>query len=576
MKKLLEFFDAHWEKLIFGCVALFCVYSLSISLFGLFGASNEELKIIALNTETSDVLLKGKAEPINLHEKVVIDFQKEFEKKEGFDAYQKLILARLFSEEAKTDPYEKVKDIVQGHSTAGAIPGPSCEKFFCKVKGENICLICGSKGEREYKTLAPKLTDLSSIRQDIRSSLISNPYMDRQKIRIIWEDDIETDRSVFKDRKASVYRIEITDKNQKILMDMIDKPSYQIDMRNFIVESKANLFMKGGNILELVGENVGGSAIYKAPVKERETPVDPKKETPPMIDLFKNDAATPANDKKEVEKTEVSEFKMHLMHDEKVFYNFEDITFEPLKKYRYVLIETFKGKSHTQKDLLEWRFSKPVDITTGAENIFYLTRVVPQLNEEKQPVLKDGKTVFNAEFRIYQYIKAQNLFYKKDFRELRVGDEIGSFIRKYGKEENIIKTAIFNTKSKAALRGTELSDEEWKKWNAMYPGSLKARSDRVEIELSYFTGHVIKEIGEEKVQVMVKDGPLRKTGKFNEKGEEILEQKFKQTEVDKKYVVMENVLTKAQTKVYNFENKEISDDLELNGVKTIEDIKDEK
>jgi len=573
MKKFVEFFDAHWEKVLFGVVALFCLYSLSISLSGLLGASNEEQKIIALNNETIDILKKGKSEPINLHEKVVVDFQKEFEKREGFEAFQKLILARLFSEEAKSDPYEKVKDIVLGHASAGGVPGINCEKFYCKVKGENICLICGAKGEREYKTLPPKLTDLSTIREDIRKGLVSNPYMDRQKIRIIWEDDIETDRSVFKDRRANVYRIEITDNNQKVLMDMIDKPSYQIDMRNFVVESKATLFKKGNDILELVGENVGGTTFYKAPVKERETPVDPKKETPPMIDLFRDNTGNQTTDKKEEVKTDTNEFKPHLMHDEKVFYNFEDTSFEALKKYRYVLIETFKGKSHTQKDLLEWRFSKPVDIATGAENIFYLTRVVPVLNEEKQPVLKDGKPVLNAEFRIYQYIKGQNLFYKKDFRELKVGDEIGSFIRKAGKEDNVIKTTIINPKTKVALKGTELSDEEWKKWNAMYPGSLKARSDRVEIELSYFTGNVIKDIGEEKLKVMVKDGPLRKTGKYDEKGVEILEQKFKEIEADKKFVVVENVLTKVQTKIYNVDNKEISEDLESNGVKTIEDEK---
>ena len=580
MNKLKDFFANHWEKVILGVVGIFCLYSLLISISGIMGSNNESMKIKAKGDEIRSILKRGKTEPIDAQEKVVAEFQKAFIKHDIPEAYQKLLPARLFSEEQKNDPYDKVKDIVQGHSSSASLPGVNCEKFFCKerAKGDNICLVCGSKGDREYKYNPPKLTTLESLRANISSGLESNPYLDRQKIRIVWEDDIETDRSAFKDRVANVFRIEITAKNEKELMDMIDKPSYQMEMRDFIKNNKLKAYMKGDAILELVGDNVGGKGIYKALEKTPEAPKPaPAPGRAPLNDLFSNETAPQPNVNAPPGEVVVEVVKANKLQDEKVFFNFEDTNFEPLKKYRYVLFESFSGLSATGKPLSGWKFSKPVDIATGAENVFFLTKVYKELDENQAPVLKDGKQVYNADFKIYQYIRVQNLFYKKDFREIKVGEEVGSFIRKGEKIEDIIKTNIMKVKSPLPnkvidpLRGTDLTDAEWTSWTEKYPKSMKARRDPVVIELTYFTGFKIIDIGEEDVKVMVPDGKPRGTGKFDAKGVEILEQPMKQVDQHKQFVVLESVLTKVQQRLDVSIQKEIAVDVEKNKIKTIED-----
>jgi hypothetical protein len=580
MNKLKDFFANHWEKVILGVVGIFCLYSLLISISGIMGSNNESMKIKAQGDEIRSILKRGKADPIDAQEKVVVEFQKAFIKHDIPEAYQKLLPARLFSEEQKNDPYDKVKDIVQGHSSSASLPGVNCEKFFCKerAKGDNICLVCGSKGDREYKYNPPKLTTLESLRANISSGLESNPYLDRQKIRIVWEDDIETDRSAFKDRVANVFRIEITAKNEKELMDMTDKPSYQMEMRDFIKNNKLKAYMKGDVILELVGDNVGGKGIYKALEKIPEQPKPaPAPGRAPLNDLFSNETAPQPNVNAPPENVVVEVVKANKLQDEKVFFNFEDTNFEPLKKYRYVLFEMFSGLSATGKPLSGWKFSKPVDIATGAENVFFLTKVYKELDENQAPVVKDGKQVYNADFKIYQYIRVQNLFYKKDFREIKVGEEVGSFIRKGEKIEDIIKTNIMKVKSPLPnrviepLRGTDLTDAEWTSWTEKYPKSMRARKDPVVIELTYFTGFKIIDIGEEDIKVMIPNGKPIGTGKFDAKGVEIMEQPMKQVDQHKQFVVLESVLTKVQQRLDVSIQKEIAVEVEKNKIKTIED-----
>lgn len=581
MNKVKEFFNEHWEKVILGLVLVFCIYSLAISLAGILGKSNEQERIIELDKEIKALLLKGKSPELNLKQNAVIEFQKKFESREGFAPYQKLIEVRLFTEQAPVDPTKDVKDITLGHTSANASPGTNCERFFCKVKGENICLVCGAKGDREYKCNPPRLTDISTLRSNVREALEANPYLDRQKIRIIWEDDLETDRATFKDRKANVYRIEITEQNEKLLMDMVNKPTYQKDMRDLISNKDQNIkaFTKDGKIVELVGENVGGP-LYIKPITGN-TEIKKEKNENRLPDLF-----NPGNEKREEKKEEpvnnapVLEEKMHRLHDEKVFFNFEDTTFEPLKRYRYVLLELFVGESATanKKLLNEWRFSKPVDVTTGAENIFYLSKVVPELDAERLPVKIDGKDVMNAEFKIYQYIRVQNVFYKKDFTKLRVGEEVGSFLRLGpDRKDDTITTSIKKSKTEF-MKGTDLSDAEWAKWKEKYPNSMKARSAKVEIETSYFTGYKINEIGEEDVTVKVKDGPPRAEvpPTYDEKGNLILKQNWKEEKRHKQFVVLENTLTKAKMKIYSMDSKEIAEDLKEKKVKTIDDIGEDK
>lgn len=559
MNKIKELFNEHWEKLLLGIVGLFCFYSLGISFVGMFGASNEEFKINELNTEIKSALLKGPVPKIDTKEKAVEEFQKKFELREGFSAYDKILPVRLFSEEAKVNPLEHVQDIARGHTGANSTPGPNCEKFYCKVNGENICLVCGAKGDREYIARAPKLTDIKLLRANMQTALEKNPYLDRQVIRIIWEDDVETDRTVFKVRKANVYRIEVTDENQKILQEMENKQSYQKEMKDFILDKKNNVktFMKKGVILELNGENVGGS-LYKAPLKNNEAQAPIKDNNSPG-DIF-----APKNNDKPEEKPETPkevpavDTKLHRLHDDKVFFNFEDTDFEPLKRYRYVLLEIFTGESAVRKPLSEWRFSKPVEVITGAENIFYLTRISPELDEQKNKIQIDGKDVYNADFRIYQYVKIQNCFYKKDFGKIKIGENIGSVFRTpMKKDKNVF------------LKGTDLKDEEWASWREMYPGSLRARKDRVELDLSYFTGFKILEIGEEKVKEQEKVGAPKSTNPktYDEKGEEILKQEYREVEKVKQFAVLENTLNKLKYKIYRLENKEIEANLIENNVK---------
>ena len=169
------------------------------------------------------------------------------------------------------------------------------------------------------------------------------------------------------------------------------------------------------------------------------------------------------------------------------------------------------------------------------------------------------------------------MFYKKDFREIKVGEEVGSFIRKGEKIEDIIKTNIMKVKSPLPnrviepLRGTDLTDAEWTSWTEKYPKSMRARKDPVVIELTYFTGFKIIDIGEEDIKVMVPDGKPRGTGKFDAKGVEILEQPMKQVDQHKQFVVLESVLTKVQQRLDVSIQKEIAVDVEKNKIKTIED-----
>lgn len=566
MNSIKEFLINNGEKVFFGVVLAFCLYSIMVSVFGLLSGSKDYETIGKYVKEIKNGLKKPSTVQVQSYNSDVDKILSDRNDTEHIAPFNKLVQKKIFSEKTKGNIYKPVEDIINGHANVSSAPGENCSKYFAKVDRNDTCIVCGSKGERVYIFKSAILTDLKSLSNKSQKELVSNPFVDRKTIRIIWEDSIESDRTNYKERKALVYRFE-ADKSKLAEINLfINKPEYQKAAIDFIKKHKlVPQKDKSGKLVVIKPKQIEKKeATENTPVQEEENPDK-------IDDIFKDngeneDKEKPVNDKKIPENK-----NMNKLINEKVFYIYEDTNFEALKKYMYILIVHASGKSANGKKIEERKYSNPVEVNTNAENLVFLTKVVEKKNAPGE---------YQASFRIYQYFKLQNGFYKVNLGNLAVKDPIGHFARKStGVKKKIPLTRIFklnsNPKAKRALlKGTDFNTADWKKWKALYP-SMKNRKLPVSINLKFATGFEIIKIGIELNKKVVQNVRMVKKldadGKpeYDEDGKEIMIPKITWATRNTGFVELQNVLTKKKKKIYVEKNNIIKLHLEKQKINVI-------
>ncbi|PCJ57186.1 MAG: hypothetical protein COA79_16800 [Planctomycetota bacterium] len=561
MNTIKTFLINNGEKVLFGIIALFCVYSIFLSIISLLSGSDDYSNISKFEKEIKKGLKKEATIEVSFYDPTVEEILSDRMDTSHLEPFSNLVISKLFSEKTLSDPYENIKDIINGHSKSNSEPGKNCAKFFAKVGGNDTCIVCGSKGERVYIYKAAILTKIKSLSMASQEELKSNPYVDRKTIRIIWEDNILSDRTNYKKRVANVYRFEVDDKKASELNTFIGKPEYQKSIRDFI--KKYNLkpsVNKSGKLILIIPNTISDKVSVVVPNAGN-------KPKPNIGSLFDEEE----EEEEEEKKPEIENKNLNKLIKEKVFYKFVDDNFEPLKKYMYILVVKATGKSANLKKIEETKTSDPVEVTTNAENVFYLTKVKENLN---QP----GK--YHASFQIYQYFKFQNGFYKMSLSYLVEKDLLGSHYRKSsGDYKDIRVTRIYKKKLNARKirvpkKGSELTDSQWQTWRKLYP-EMRERAKPILINLKYVTGYKIIKIGfeDKKVKPFLKWGPKLDANHkeiFDKNGKKVLEKKFGPARnVNIGFVVLQNELTNEKKTVYVKKSYVIKDELKEQKINTI-------